>query len=180
MLCINYISKNWKKKNRAIQEKAAHTVSWNGSKRGGQLKLGIFCQPQAFFRPLKQDQVDICSRKREGRGILQPAELSQSRGFCCGEDSRCLASSDFYVMLRIYKTAEANPVLSVHTFSIGTFVRFSVKRRMEWTGNQNWFLTSALLCDDRQVPQHFFSPLPSYNMKQLVSMPFSSFQQQKS
>ena len=56
-------------------------------------------------------------------------------------------------MLRIYKTAEANPVLSVHTFSIGTFVHFSVKRRMEWTGDQkNWILTSALLCDDGQVP----------------------------
>ena len=55
--------------------------------------------------------------------------------------------------LRIYKTAEANPVLSVHTFSIGTFVHFSVKRRMEWTGDQkNWILTSALLCDDGQVP----------------------------
>ena len=61
-------------------------------------------------------------------------------------------------MLNLYKTAEANPVLSVHIFSIGTFcskcsVHFSVKRRMEWTGDQkNWILTSALLCDDGQVP----------------------------
>lgn len=63
------------------------------------------------------------------------------------------SSSDFYVVLRTYKTAEANPFLSVHTFSIGTFVSFSVRRRMEWTGSQkDWILTSALLCDDGQVP----------------------------
>ena len=168
-----YLKKLEGKKNRAIQEKAAQTVSWNGNKTGGQMKLGLFSQPQAFCRPLKQDQVDICSRKREGKCILQPADLSPSCGLCCGEDSCCLASRDFYVMLNLYKTAEANPVLSVHIFSIGTFcskcsVHFSVKRRMEWTGAQkNWILTSALLCDDGQVPQRFFNLLPFYNMKQL-------------
>ena len=34
-----------RKKNRAIQEKAAQTVSWNGNKTGGQMKLGLFSQP---------------------------------------------------------------------------------------------------------------------------------------
>lgn len=40
-----YLKKLEGKKNRAIQEKAAQTVSWNGNKTGGQMKLGLFSQP---------------------------------------------------------------------------------------------------------------------------------------